>query len=189
MLGLNMKNTDHNNKFSTFSTFSTNNSPQNTLKSKQNPTKNINSDDTSNSNTSSNDVKDSNTDSNINNLDNQNDNNLSQLNNSFTRKSDAINQLSTYIKSYIDENKHGYKYNHNKILSNDEISEILKNEYNQFHYDLMIKIQELRYEKNNKESFNKKLQPGYFSNQTEEEFNKSQELISDIKKINQKKKK
>ena len=172
-----MKNTGHNNKFST------NNSPQNTLKSKQNPTKNINSDDTSNSNTSSNDVKDSN----INNLDNQNDNNLSQLNNSFARKSDAINQLSTYIKFYIDEKKHGYKYNHNKILSNDKISETLKNEYNQFHDDLMIKMQELRYEKNNKESFNKKLQPGYFSNQTEEEFNKSQELISDIEKINQKK--
>ena len=112
------------------------------------------------------------------------------LNSSFTNfiirdndGNDYNNQLSSYIKSLYDTNKHGYKNDHITITNSTNISNNLKEDYISYYNAIEGMLNELREAKKNKESFNKKLQPGYFSTPTKEEKEQSERLDSDISKL------
>ncbi len=112
------------------------------------------------------------------------------LNSSFTNfiirdndGNDYNNQISSYIKSLYDTNKHGYKNDHITITNSTNISNNLKEDYISYYNAIEGMLNELRKAKKNKESFNKKLQPGLFSTPTKEEEEQSKKLTIEITKL------
>ena len=111
----------------------------------------------------------------------------SSLNNSIIRNSDDTNtnynRISSYAKSLYNSNKHGYKNDHNTIINNTDISDTLKEDYINYYNYIEGRLNELRKLNNNKEAFNKKLQPGMFSTPTKEEEDTSEKLTDEISKL------
>jgi hypothetical protein len=91
-------------------------------------------------------------------------------------KNPIFNKPISYIKFSINEEKHGYKYYHQQILSNQDIAPEIKNLYFTFYEDIEEKLNQIRTTKNSKKSIKEKLTPNFWSTQDAE----SQKIIDSL---------
>ncbi|WP_236870283.1 hypothetical protein [Candidatus Bandiella numerosa] len=103
--------------------------------------------------------------------------NQSYLSNS-DGKNSIFNKPISFIKFSINEERHGYKYYHQQILSNQDIASEIKNLYFTFYQDIEEKLNQIRTTKNSKKSIKDKLTPNFWSTQDEE----SQKIIDSLSK-------